>query len=110
MKTETQFRSYVMRRVYLTYCYRQVSKPFPRLVLFGVLVLALVGSVSIVNIVSNVMNLQGAGAFVSYSMYAFAGTQLVVQVITSALIALGGWFLYDTARNFRIVPEREAQF
>ncbi len=110
MKTETQLRTYVMRRVYLTYYTREVCKPVPRLAVFVVLALALVGSVSIVNVLVNAMHVQGVGAFVSYLVYAFAGTQPVVQAITLALVALGGWFAYDTAQNLHLVPSREPQF
>lgn len=103
MRTDDQMRKYVMRRVYFIYCTREVCKPIPRLAVFMVLALALVGSVSIANVVGNALNVHGALGFVSYIAYAFVSTSATVQVMTLALTALAAWFVYDTARNVQMV-------
>lgn len=109
MKTEAQMRSFVMRRVYLTYCYRQVCKPVPRLAIFMVLGLALVGSVSIVNVVSNALNTTSVWGLANFAFIAFMSTDVVVQVLSVGLAAMIGWAALDTARKlqFHIEPVQQ---
>src|SRR5690348_5737838 len=99
MATDSQIRARVMRRVYLMYCTRQVCKPVPRTAIFAVLFLALIGSFSIVNVISNVLSTGGFEGFVNLFVDAFAHTSTVVRVLTVALVGWVGWFLVDTVKN-----------
>ena len=103
MKSDAQMRSYVMRRVYFMYCTRAVCKPIPRFMILGVLALALVGSVSIVNVVANALHANGVVGLLTFALSAFTDTSLVVQALTIGIAGLISWFVIDTARNIEMV-------
>lgn len=107
MKTDAHLRSKVMRRVYLMYCGRQICKPIPRLVIFGVLALALVGSVSIVNVIANALNTAGFAGLVTFALSAFTEAETTVKVVSIALAGMIGWAALDTARKIHIVPAHQ---
>ncbi len=102
MKTDAQMKNYVMRRVYVMYCARAVCKPVPRVVVLGVLVLALIGSVSIVNVIANALHTDGLYGLGVFVMEAFTHTTFTVQVVSAAIVAMIGWFAFDTARHIQI--------
>ena len=94
-----------MRRVYLMYCGRQVCKPVPRIMIGLVLALALVGSVSVVNVLSNAFNVAGFGGLLTFALAAFTHAAPVVQVVTAALAGMIVWAAYDTSRHFKLVTQ-----
>ncbi len=87
------------------YCGRQVCKPVPRIMIGLVLALALIGSVSIVNVLSNAFNVAGFGGLVTFVMTAFVQAAPVVQVVTLALAGMIAWAAYDTSRHFKLVVQ-----
>ena len=103
MKTDAQIRKYVMRRVYFMYCTRAVCKPVPRTAIFAILFLALVGSVSIVNVFTNALSTEGVSGFMNFLVTAFIDTNVVVQTVSVALFAWIAWFAFDTAQNIETV-------
>lgn len=106
-ETDIRLRRRVMRRVYLTYCTRQVCKPVPRLLVLGVLLLALVGSVSIVNVIANAFNTSGIAGFANFILAAFLNTDATVQLVAVLSAGMIAWFAYDTARRFELVTTTE---
>ncbi len=96
-----------MRRVYLMYCGRQVCKPIPRIIISLVLLLAIVGSVSILNIAANLLNTGSVTGLVRFLVTAFTEAEVLVQALALALVAMLGWAGMDIARNTKLVTYSE---
>ncbi len=106
-ETDIRLRRRVMRRVYLTYCTRQVCKPVPRLVVLAVLLLALIGSVSVVNVIANALNTSGIAGLINFIFSAFLNTDGSVQLVAVLSASMIAWFAYDTAKRFDLVTTAE---
>ena len=90
MKTEQQLRESIMRRVYGVYFLRQASAPVVRVVLLGVLALALKQLISITSVLQNLSHTNGVSGFFYYVFSAFTGTEFLVQltVLVGAFVVL----------------------
>lgn len=109
MKTEPQLRAYVMRRVYLMYYGRAISRPLPRLALLVGLALVFVGSVSVVNVVANALSTDGLYGFANFVIDAFVTTTPLVQLVSVGIAAMLAWFVVDTAKNIELVAAPTAR-
>lgn len=109
MKTDEQIRKAVMRRVYTMYWTRELKKPAPRIAFVSVLVLGIAGSVSVANIALNALSVGGVADLVTFSVAAFVGTTVMVQVMTVALLGSVGWFIADAFHTVKdvIIPQQK---
>ncbi len=97
-----------MRRVYLMYCTREACKPIPRLTIALVLVLALVGSVSTLNVLTNALQVSGVTGLALFFLSAFAQAEPVVKIVTVLLAAMIAWAAYDASRHLKLVTKLES--
>jgi hypothetical protein len=95
MKTETQLRKTIMRRVWAIYAMRKLMAPEVRFVAFAAIMAAIVSSVSLPNIIANALR---TSDIVTFSLAALSNTTLYIQlgVLTAGLIIIGT--LYEAIR------------
>ncbi len=109
MTSDAKIRARVMRRVWALYWARQLARPAPRAVAFGVLAYGLLSSVSVVNVAVNALAFGSVAELARFAYVAFVTTTPYVQGITLALTAMLGWFSFDAAKRAEVamLPERE---
>lgn len=96
-----------MRRVYVVYWARQLTKPASRVMIFGALTFALIGSVSVANVLTNALNTAGLAGLVTFALSAFTEAETTVKVVSVALVGMIGWAALDTARKIQITPTHQ---
>ena len=101
MKTETELRSKIMRRVYGVYIMRQLSSPAIRIFALGVVALALKSLISLTSVFQNMSHTSGVSGFLYYAYSAFIGTHLPVQLAVLAGIFIVLITLKDLATALR---------
>lgn len=104
MKTEKQMTDAIMKRVYGVYFLRQLSQPAVRICALFVLALTLREMVWVSRIFENISRKANAVEFFQYGLSAFAGTELSVQLVVIATVAI---FAYSTKDLFGL---RQPQF
>lgn len=101
MKSDAKMRAYVMRRVYVMYWGRQLARPLPRIAAFSALAVALVSSVSVVNVVLNALAVGGVYEMTLFAVAAFANTTLFVQAVVAGILASVVWVFADTVKTVK---------
>lgn len=104
MKTDAQIRAHVMRRVYVTYWVRQLTKPGSRLALTLVLLLGLTSVVSVSSVFANAPFVSGVSGVAAFFIAAFLSTTVAVQAMTVALLGSVGWLMTDALRKVFPLP------
>lgn len=96
MKSESQLRKSIMRRVWGVYLMRRFAAPTTRVIVFLAICLAIASSVSMPNVIENTLHASNA---LVYVLSALAGTKSFVQlgVIAAGLIAI--WSAVDVVRS-----------
>jgi len=88
-----------MRRVWAVYALRQLASPTLRLGVLAATALLLATSVSITNVLANLVSVSGLTGLARFTVSAFNNTEFSVQTLTVLAGALAVWFAVDTIHN-----------
>lgn len=91
-----------MRRVYVMYAWRTVAAPAPRAAIFITLMLTLFGSISFVDVISNVMTVSTLDGLLNFGYSAFANTSNIVYTLGIAVLGSGLWFVSEQTKEARL--------
>ncbi|MFC1720992.1 hypothetical protein ACFLY0_01855 [Patescibacteria group bacterium] len=86
----------IMRNIYAIFILQKIINP-TAFKLYVVMAFAWVGTlyVSFGNVFANMQSLSGASALYKYSISSFANTELIVQVLSVAMLVALVWFVRD---------------
>jgi len=88
-----------MRRVYGVYIVRQLTSPMVRFAVLATVFFAVAASVSLPNVIQNVLNVQDISGFINFTVGAIVGTTLVVQLCVLIAVLLTAWIGVDVVRR-----------
>jgi hypothetical protein len=95
MKTETELRENIMRRVWMAYFVREATRPMILAVAFAVSLFVLGRLVFVAKVFENAALKHDAFGYIGYMLDAFIGTQFIVQLIVVLSAVLFAFILKD---------------
>lgn len=101
MKTPHELKQKVMRGVYRAYMVRQLSHPVLRIGAVMAMLFAIRELTFVSKVIENASLKENVLEFAAYFVSAFAGTELIVQLLSIAVLGVVMYTVKDTALNLR---------
>lgn len=99
MITNQELTKRIMRRVYMVYALRQVTRPVVRAALVMTLIVASLSFVSVSNIIMNIGSVASLSGFITFIASAFLETEFFVQFAALGVAAIGLWSIVDMMKR-----------
>jgi hypothetical protein len=97
-----QLKKDIMRRIYVVWTLRMLTKPIVlKPVILFVLLWQTANLVSVGSVFRNAPALANLSADFSFFRAAFFNTELTIQLLLLAALAMGAWLVKDTLSGFR---------